>query len=166
MDVRTLDALSVTKIIIIPYFLAPDEVQLLRIRADATTRWEFGRQGTGYEKSDMKPLLRGNTTFDTIAGRALHLLGPDDGNWDMWLLRYPKGSCVPPHRDEAVFGLRHKRINAMLTLPEYGGHFIADGERVDLRVGDAVMFYPDSVTHEVTKVVTDSRLVLSIGVLL
>src|SRR3982750_3791869 len=64
-------------------------------------RWQRGRQGTGYDKL----LLVANP-----------LLIP----FDLYLLRFPDGTEIPPHKDP-VTGKRHYRLNIILKRPRAGG---------------------------------------------
>lgn len=104
-------------------------------------RWDRGRQGTGYDK-----LLLAANPF----------LVP----FDLYLLRYPVGSHVPPHRDPVPSG-RHFRLNVVVRRSRAGGHFVCDdpiyaSERINL-------FRSDVSTHSVTKVEGRPRYVLSLG---
>ncbi len=96
-------------------------------------KWERGRQGTGYFKLD---LARGR-------------------RWDLYLLRYPPGSRVPPHRDP-VPGKEHWRANLLLW-----GEDTFEGRAI-FRLPRLVVFRPDITEHEV-RAVSRLRLVLSMG---
>lgn len=96
-------------------------------------KWEYGRQGTGYFK---KKLAEGSW-------------------WDLWLLKYPAGTSIPPHVDR-VDGKQHFRLNVVLKGEQtFGGEVI-------LKFGPIVLFRPDTMRHWVRKV-TKERLVLSLG---
>ncbi len=97
-------------------------------------KWQPGRQGTGYRKL---PLLLGKT-------------------WDSYLIDYPVGSYVGPHRDP-VEGKRHYRLNLVLR----GGDAVIDGD-VIWKWWKFVLFRPDLVTHQV-RWERKRRVVLSIG---
>ena len=143
---------------LIPAFLSADEVIALRARATADG-WTPGRQGTGY---DILP-LRGIPELAPLIARALARLGtPFEDYWDVYLIRYADGSSIPPHTDTAQHGRRHRRINAVLEQARAGGELFVDGAKVELAVGDAVLFFPDHELHEVTRV-TGSRLLFSVG---
>lgn len=80
--------------------------------------------------------------------------------FDMYLIRYPEGSEIPPHTDPVQSG-RHYRLNVILKSPKSGGEFrcekpIYSSSRVKL-------FRPDVCEHCVTRVVGGNRYVLSIG---
>jgi hypothetical protein len=60
-------------------------------------RWQRGRQGTGYDKL----LLLANPFFVPF---------------DLYLLRFPDGTEIPPHQDP-VTGKRHYRLNIILKRP-------------------------------------------------
>jgi hypothetical protein len=120
-----------------------------------------GRQGTGYEKISV-PL-----SADTLAlrERRLTALGlAHDTAHDCYVLRYPDGSHIPKHRDDAPFGSEHHRINAVVVQPAAGGTLIVEGVVWPLDVGDAYTFRPDVEEHEVTRV-EGQRLVFTVGAL-
>jgi len=105
-------------------------------------RWEKGRQQTGYDK-----LL--------IA----------TGRWpvpfDLYLLRFPVGSEIPPHVDRVPSG-RHYRLNVILKEALAGGIFrcqyraIYQSRRIKL-------FRSDVCEHSVSRVTRGTRYVLSLG---
>lgn len=101
-------------------------------------RWQPGRQGSGYDK----------------------LLLAQGRRFDAYLLRFPPGSSVPPHRDP-VDGLAHLRLNCILRPAARGGEFrcsetLLDRPRIKL-------FRPDRFEHSVTTIEAGTRVVLSIG---
>jgi hypothetical protein len=104
-------------------------------------RWEGGRQLTGYDK-------------------LLLLASPFPFPLDCYLLRFPEGSEIPPHRDP-VTGRRHYRLNVVLKRPPMGGDFVCDRPIFDY--GRVKLFRSDLCEHSVTKVVGGRRYVLSIG---
>ncbi len=147
---------------LIPNYLTSYERYFLTMLAECSG-WEPGRQGTGYEKLDIKrrpdPLLR-TLIRDSLAR---HGIDRTNDHWDAVLLRYPPGSYIPRHRDEAsIFGLTHQRLNAIVTKPNEGGVLIMAGQEVPMRAGDAILFRPDAVDHEVTTC-GDERLIFSVG---
>ena len=104
-------------------------------------RWDRGRQDTGYDKF----LLAANP-----------FLVP----FDLYLLRYPVGSHIPPHRDPVASG-RHYRLNVVIRRSVSGGSFVCDdpiyaSERINF-------FRPDISTHSVSQVEGRPRYVLSLG---
>lgn len=104
-------------------------------------RWEKGRQNTGYDKL----LLLGNP-----------FLLP----FDCYLLKFPEGTAVPPHRDKVERG-RHYRLNVVLKRSSGGGEFVCANPIIDSpRVK---LFRPDLEEHSVTEVQGGDRWVLSIG---
>ena len=151
---------------LIPDFLTPSEIDALASLGMAeTSLWETGRPGTGYERLALRSLVAHDALYGRLADRALRDIGaPHENHWDMWILRYPDGSWIPPHRDEAtVFGLRHRRLNALVCPARAGGDFVVNNNLVvPLAVGEAVLFYPDEVEHSVTKV-DGVRLIFSVG---
>jgi hypothetical protein len=64
-------------------------------------RWEKGRQGTGYDK-------------------CLTLASPFPVPFDCYLLRFPEGTEIPPHRDPVAAG-RHYRLNIVVKRAPSGG---------------------------------------------
>lgn len=79
--------------------------------------------------------------------------------FDCYLLRYPPGSSIPPHRDP-IKG-RHFRANIILTHPK-GGEFVC--ETAIFRSKWLNIFRPDISTHSVTTVEGKrARYVLSVG---
>ncbi len=130
--------------------------QLYRLHQE---RAEPGRQGTGYRKLFMKDHHK------EVAQCCRTLLGvePDNDFWDVYILAYPEGAYIPPHRDEATaFGKRHHRVNVLIQEAE-GGVLKVDGKVVPLEEGDAIVFEPDVEEHEVSVVTKGTRLVWSVG---
>lgn len=104
-------------------------------------RWERGRQGSGYDK-----LLLAANTF----------LIP----FDLYLLRFPVGTYIPPHRDPVATG-RHYRLNVILKRSPAGGEFVCDSPIY--QSARLNLFRSDICTHSVTRVEGGSRYVLSLG---
>ena len=50
----------------------------------------------------------------------------------------------------------------MLEHAARGGELFVDGAKIELAVGDAVLFFPDQEVHEVT-IVSGQRLMFSVG---
>lgn len=103
--------------------------------------WQKGRQHSGYDKM----LLIYNK------------LGIE---FDVYLLRFPVGSEIPPHRDQVQSG-RHFRLNIILKKSKFGGEFIC--EKHILNLVRIKLFRSDLYTHSVTKVSGSARYVLSVG---
>ena len=144
---------------LLPAFLSPAEVAELRLRAGTATGWTAGRQGTGY---DILPLKSELASSDLVR-RALARIGtPFEDYWDVYFIRYLDGAHIPEHVDAAQHGKRHRRINAVLAQAASGGELFVDGAKIELRVGDAVLFEPDLEVHAVTKV-SGARLLFSVG---
>jgi hypothetical protein len=113
----------------------------LRDYARRWLRWEKGRQNTGYDK-------------------LLIAVNPFVIPFDCYLLRFPDGTEIPPHRDPIRAG-RHYRINIILKRTPSGGEFICahpifQSSRINV-------FRSDTSTHSVSRVVGGTRYVLSIG---
>ncbi len=104
-------------------------------------RWERGRQGTGYDK-------------------LLVIANPILVPFDCYLLRYPIGTYIPPHRDP-VAGGQHYRLNIVLKRSPVGGDFICDKPIIQSRRLN--LFRSDIATHSVTLVEGGARYVLSLG---
>jgi hypothetical protein len=104
-------------------------------------RWQRGRQGTGYDK-------------------LLILVNPLIIPFDLYLLRFPEGTEIPPHRDP-VTGMRHYRLNIILKRSQAGGDFVCVDPLFETR--RIKLFRPDVSTHSVTRVQGGSRYVLSLG---
>jgi hypothetical protein len=133
---------------------------------DVVTPWatapEPGRQGTGYAKTSLLPHLDHPALVDVVLAVRAALGSPPAV--DAWWLTYPVGSHIPEHVDPApVDGLCHLRAN-LVVVRGRGGDFIADGARIDLDVGDLVVFRPDVVRHAVS-FVDEPRALLSLGTL-
>ena len=104
-------------------------------------RWQKGRQGTGYDK-------------------LLILVNPLLIPFDLYLLRFPDGTEIPPHRDP-VTGRRHYRLNLILWKPRAGGEFVCEDPIFETK--RIKLFRSDLSTHSVTKVEGGTRYVLSLG---
>jgi hypothetical protein len=104
-------------------------------------RWERGRQKTGYDK-------------------LLLVANPVLIRFDCYLLRFPEGSEIPPHRDP-VKGGRHYRLNLIVKRSPAGGEFVCSDPIFETR--RLKLFRSDVCTHSVTRVEGGSRYVLSIG---
>jgi predicted 2-oxoglutarate/Fe(II)-dependent dioxygenase YbiX len=142
--------------VVLPGFLTTDEVSALRAQQH-NDGWKAGRQATGY---DILPLPR---IREGAIERALARIGtPYEDYWDVYLIRYRDGSHIPPHTDDAQHGRRHRRLNALLEPATAGGELTIADARIDLAIGDAVLFEPDREVHDVARVV-GSRLLFSVG---
>lgn len=103
--------------------------------------WQKGRQDSGYSK-----MLLGTSRFPIP--------------WDCYILKYPTGSEVPIHQDP-VDGRKHFRLNIVLREASSGGTFYCQRTIVNTRY--IKLFRPDLYRHSVSRVVSGSRYVLSIG---
>lgn len=154
---------------LLKHFASVDDIlQCQQLERILTNNFEPGRQGTGYEKTNLKPMslqAPWQEWLPTFVSTCLNALDKplDNEFWDCFLLRYPNGSHIPPHKDEAsVFGKRHKRLNVLVRAPSAGGDLLMSNEKVVLEEGDAVLFFPDEVEHSVTTV-SGHRLVFTVG---
>jgi hypothetical protein len=107
----------------------------------AAFRWQRGRQNSGYDKM---LLLQSWWPLP----------------FDVYLLRYPEGAEVPPHRDTVSFG-RHYRLNIILTRPQAGGEFVC--AQPLFATNRIKLFRPDLEEHSVSRVRQGTRYVLSLG---
>jgi hypothetical protein len=99
--------------------------------------WQEGRQGTGY----LKLKLFQNNFMDA------------------YILKFPKGSRVPPHKDP-VEGKKHYRMNLILRKGK-GGEF--ECKETILNLSRLKLFRPDLNEHSVSEVTDGTRLLLSVG---
>jgi hypothetical protein len=111
------------------------------------SRWEKGRQDTGYSKLKIFQFL----------------------NMDCYLLKYKVGDYIPWHTDP-VPGRKHYRLNIELKKAEEGGEL-----RLRRCVNDLfyikpkyrfALFRSDTMFHTVTKITKGERLVLTFGIAL
>lgn len=147
-------------------FILPHEVELLEHAVEFATGprspcgYLPGRQASGYEKL----FLKDNLVPASLLMRSIQALQHVDGdNWDCFTLNYPPGSYIPRHVDQdAKAGMRHIRINAIITPADSGGVLTIDDKVIDLYQRDAVIFHPDTQYHSVTHC-TSTRLIWSVG---
>lgn len=104
-------------------------------------QWEKGRQNSGYFKLKIMERL---TPIPL----------------DMYLLKYPQGSFIPPHKDPVTAG-RHFRLNIILKKPKKGGVFYS--EHTLINTSRIKLFNPDISTHSLSPIEEGQRWVLSIG---
>lgn len=149
-------------------FLSLEEKERLR-RIANDIHWESGRQRTGYMKAVInKNHDVGDIVSKTITAMAITArLDYCPTKFDCYILKYPEGSSIPYHRDDAPFKSKHWRLNAIISSPdEYsGGELVLEDRYVEMFSGDAVIFRPDRIFHAVTKVTEGTRYVWSVGML-
>ncbi|CAM3948066.1 hypothetical protein [Pseudoalteromonas byunsanensis] len=104
-------------------------------------QWQKGRQLSGYDKM-------------LLAGAYWPI------KFDCYLLRFPVGSEIPPHKDEVSKG-KHYRLNIVLKEAKSGGQFICKNPIYE--TSRVKFFRPDKSEHSVTKVVSGNRYLLSVG---
>lgn len=102
-------------------------------------KWILGRQNSGYWK-----LKIFNNRF-----------------FDSWIVKYPTGSCIPPHVD-VIDGYSHSRINIIIQKPFDGGVFKC--ENVRTLFNRIHIFRSDINEHSVSAITDGTRIVLSIGI--
>lgn len=105
-----------------------------------SSRWVGGRQGGSY----MKFLIFQSERF----------------KFDMYLLKYPKGSYIKEHKDPVKKGYEHHRVNIVLNKDFRGGKFVIMGKAQKGRIHK---FRPDIYRHRVREIKEGTRYVLSIG---
>lgn len=139
-----------------PGFLSPRE-RVVLLTVARKEGFEPGRLGTGYERKNILEHI----ACERLIKRATAMLGAPL-LVDAWLLRYPVGSEIPAHVDPPLEGMCHVRLNALLLAGE-GGLLYLDGAETPVDEGDALLFRPDVVRHQVTRVERNPRLVFSVG---
>lgn len=102
--------------------------------------WEKGRQEGGYYKA--KLFISKKFCFD------------------IFLLKYPKWSYIPNHKDPVKDGFEHHRINVVLKMAKKGG--IYKGQ-YDWKFLNCMKIRPDKHFHMVTMIKSGTRYVLSVG---
>lgn len=146
-------------------FLSSDERKELLVFSEKLY-WEEGRQGTGYLKAAVPP----NETdlISNLIMRSLKVLDRDDPlvlSYDCYILKYPPGSFIAQHKDDAPFGSRHCRLNAIISGSPHGGELYIERRKVELFPGDAYVFRPDIHMHSISPIGKEARYVWSFGVL-
>lgn len=103
-------------------------------------QWEKGRQEGGYDK--------------------MMLLQSQLLRCDLYILRFPPGSEIKPHRDP-VDGREHYRANLTVWPAPKGGAFVCENPLYQSRYFN--FFRPDISTHSMTRVEGGSQYILSFG---
>jgi hypothetical protein len=104
-------------------------------------RWQRGRQASGYDKM-------------------LLLQSAWPLPFDVYLLRFPKGSEIRPHKDPVESGA-HYRLNLVIWRASSGGEFVC---ATPIYASRRIKYFrPDQCEHSVTRVGHGTRYVLSIG---
>lgn len=107
--------------------------------------WIKGRQNSGYYK--------------------LKLLVSKFFKFDIYILKYPKGSYIDTHKDP-VEGYEHHRLNIILKRPKKGGTFFCGARHCTGQYPDynrIIKFRPDILKHSLNRIEEGTRYVLSIG---
>ena len=114
------------------------------MRLNKLWQWQDGQHGTGYQVFTLAWVMNKILPFDS------------------YIIRYPPGSSIPPHRDVLKNKKsKHFRLNLILTHPE-GGEFKT--ENAIIQTIWLNLFRPDLSTHSVTTVTGNrTRYVWSIG---
>lgn len=103
-------------------------------------RWAKGRQDTGYFKLKLWEFM---------------LPIPHD----LYLIKYPKNSFIPPHKDPAPSGYEHWRINLELVSAN-GGVFTCENS---WSFGPLHIFQSSKYEHSVSRIESGTRWVVSFG---
>lgn len=127
--------------------------------------WEKGRQETGYWKAAVRI---DDERLKVLVERSLKLIGQSDlQSFDCYILKYPTGSLIPPHKDKgSVFGSEHWRLNALIADDHTGGELMVEKRPIKLFVGDAIVFRPDDLLHSVSEITNGTRYMWSVGTML
>ena len=105
-------------------------------------RWVEGRQKTGYSIFTLAKVVKCRIPFDC------------------YLIKYPVGASIPPHRD-TLKGFKHYRMNFISPFST-GGEFITETAIIKTKFFN--LFRPDLSTHSVSPVTGKrTRYVFSIG---
>lgn len=148
---------------IIRGFLNENTVLLLgTLERDSVIRFEPGRQGTGYLRARVPAQVVG--VLQTRSREEFPRTDFELGH-DCYLVKYPEGSSIPVHVDEAPLGFEHYRLNAVVQKPLEGGQLLVEDKAIQLDVGDAYVFRPDIERHQVERIVRGERLLWSVGML-
>lgn len=144
------------------FFSEEDLVQLNFLVKELN--WEEGRQKTGYMKAAVPVKEQPIREFIMRSLVALGMDMNEDTAYDSWILKYPEGSSIPPHIDNAPFGSQHWRLNALIQKTD-GGRLYLKNRNIDLHQGDAIVFRPDVTEHSVSTIVRGERYIWSVGIL-
>ena len=80
--------------------------------------------------------------------------------FDVYLLKFEQGAEIQPHTDKVDSG-RHFRLNLIVRQPEEGGDFHCEKTIYESR--SLKIFRPDIYEHSVSRILSGTRYVLSIG---
>jgi len=130
-------------------------------------RWQPGRQGTGYLKYEITS--HKDEWYYSLVMAALGHLGytpseSEEPRFDAWFMRMPDGAYIHPHTDPCPFDAgEHHRLNMCIRSAERGGNFSIEGQQIPIHTGEALLFRPDAMRHEVSMVSGADRLMISVG---
>ncbi|MDX1800747.1 MAG: 2OG-Fe(II) oxygenase [Marinobacter sp.] len=80
---------------------------------------------------------------------------------NVYLVRYPEGHKVSPHLDMIAQGRLYK-LNCVLKKPRAGGRFLCERTALNL-FGRVILFRPDLHQHQVTRIESGNRWLLSVA---
>ena len=78
---------------------------------------------------------------------------------NIYLVRYPQGHKVGPHLDMISSGRLYK-LNFVLVKPKAGGEFVCERNLFNF-AGRVILFRPDLYQHQVEKIRSGNRWLLS-----
>lgn len=79
----------------------------------------------------------------------------------IYLVHYSEGHQIAPHLDMVSEGTLLK-LNLILVKPRAGGEFLCDKTVFNL-LGRVILFRPDLYTHQVSRITSGNRWLLSIA---
>ena len=139
---------------ILKKFLTLEEIVELITFFKGIPSWEVTRKGV--KAYDFAPCSSGPIG---MISKALKELDEDNCKfYDSFFLNYTNGCKIPWHKDQRS----KQRMNVCLIRPESGGILYIENEKVELDVGDAVIFHPSIENHCVDEV-KGQRLIWSVG---
>lgn len=145
-----------------------EQAELKEVAAELTSKneWTLGRQGTEYKKYDFKIGSSLYNRFQLLISRSLKYMQADPSfTHDVYLIYYPQGSYIPPHRDPVQKNFNHQRLNSIVQHAELGGELLIEGSIVELAELDGMTFFSNKSEHSVAKIERGDRLLWSVGVL-
>lgn len=148
--------------IIIPNFINTKEISHLLDFA-SKEMYSNGRQGTGYLRADALKINK--DIINKCTNKIQDYSNKTVESYDAYFLKYSDGAYIPLHKDNALFGQEHHRINVILKQPVDEGFLFVNNKKYLLNSGDAYYFRPDEEEHEVTSTIND-RIILTIGAMI
>lgn len=148
-------------------FLSREEQAILERIVYSDLEWSCGVQDVGkvtpVALKAKIPCQTDETCLNVIKRAAKAVDGSLESGFDWYFLKYPVGSCLPLHKDDAVFGSEHWRLNAMIRN-DWSVPFSLGERHFHIYDRDAVIFRADHITHGFSTV-KQERIVFSVGFL-